>query len=182
MMNPMQQMHMQQQGMGGIGASPIQSQILPPQQQPQHPIQQMEKLDNITKVKSLIGPLRESLSATIKNASQALQLNHATDVGTIKGLDTITPRFDKHLEEFYSICDQIELHLKTAKLCMQQAANSHQYLPIGITATRLEPIPPESGNTLSFTQYLDLVKMQINYTKDIHDTLICAPQNISPSE
>jgi hypothetical protein len=28
-----------------------------------------------------------------------------------KGVDVPIPRFDKVLEEFYSICDQIELHL-----------------------------------------------------------------------
>lgn len=28
-----------------------------------------------------------------------------------KGVDLQIPRFDKNLEEFYSICDQIELHL-----------------------------------------------------------------------
>lgn len=28
-----------------------------------------------------------------------------------KGVEQQAPRFDKNLEEFYSICDQIELHL-----------------------------------------------------------------------
>ncbi|CAG2063064.1 unnamed protein product, partial [Timema podura] len=26
-------------------------------------------------------------------------------------MDVTVPRHDKHMEEFYSICDQIELHL-----------------------------------------------------------------------
>lgn len=41
-------------------------------------------------------------------------------------------RFDKHLEEFFSICDQIELHLITSKKCIQQASNAQVYLPVMI--------------------------------------------------
>ena len=130
-----------------------------------------------------MGPLRESLSQTIKTAAQLVVQNNATDTGTLKSVDSSTsqPRFDKHLEEFYSICDQIELHLKTAKICMQQGTSSQQYLPIPVQPTRLEPTPAEN-NALSYTQYMELVKMQISYAKDIHDTLICAAQNISPSD
>ncbi|PSN42758.1 Mediator of RNA polymerase II transcription subunit 29 [Blattella germanica] len=44
-------------------------------QQPM-PQQQQEKLDNISKVKSLITPLRESLAVTLKNAAATLQQNN----------------------------------------------------------------------------------------------------------
>lgn len=54
------------------------------QQQPQpglaHPV---EKADSITKAKNLIGPLRDSLSSTLKAASQTLHHNNLTDVGTM---------------------------------------------------------------------------------------------------
>lgn len=151
------------------------------QQQQQQQAQQPEKVDNIAKVKALVGPLRDALSTTIKTAAQLLQQNNLNDAGTTKGGDpnAPTPKFDKHLEEFYSICDQIELNLKTAKLCMQQGASSQQYLPIPVAPT--QPNPAET-NVLSYSQYLDVVKIQIGYAKDIHDTLICAAQNISPSE
>lgn len=33
-------------------------------------------------------------------------------------------------------------------------------------------------NVLTYTQYLDLVKTQITYAKEIHDTLLMAAQNI----
>jgi hypothetical protein len=33
-----------------------------------------------------------------------------------KGVDVPVPRFDKNMEEFYSLCDQIELHLVSASL------------------------------------------------------------------
>lgn len=62
---------------------------------------------------------------------------------------------------------------------MLQGSSAQHYLPIPVTSTRLEPA---QDNTLSYTQYLDLVKIQIGYAKDIHDTLMCAAQNISPTE
>lgn len=122
-----------------------------------------------------------------------------------KGVDnnTTPPRFDKHLEEFYSICDQIELHLvgqtphrlynflcpktnfyfqKTSIQCMQQSSSAQRYLPTHVASTRVEPLAPTENGPISYPQYLQTVRTQIAYAKDIHDTLICAAQNISPSE
>ncbi|GAB0097349.1 Mediator of RNA polymerase II transcription subunit 29 [Sergentomyia squamirostris] len=172
-------------------ASPQMAQIMgnqmvggpPPQQLAQPP--QIEKIDNISKAKSLVGPLRESLSATIKAAAQNLHHNNMTDVGTIKGDNSAPPRFDKYLEEFYSICDQMELHLKTSIQCIQQSNSSNHFLPLTVAATRVDPMPhppPENPPMLSYPQYLSTVRSQIAYAKEIHDTLICAAQNISASE
>lgn len=49
----------------------------------------------------------------MKLSAQLLQHNNFADNASQKGVDPNSPppRFDKHLEEFYSICDQIELHL-----------------------------------------------------------------------
>ncbi|XP_055542462.1 mediator of RNA polymerase II transcription subunit 29 [Wyeomyia smithii] len=176
----MQSPQMQQQQQQVAQQQQQQQQQHQSQAQQQQQAQQPEKVDNISKVKGLVVPLRDALSTTIKTAAQLLQQNNLNDAGT-KGSDisTNTPRFDKHLEEFYSICDQIELNLKTAKLCMQQGTSSQQYLPIPVAPT--QPNPAET-NALSYSQYLDVVKIQIGYAKDIHDTLICAAQNISPSE
>lgn len=112
-------------GMPGGGVSPMMMQQTSPQQMgnvmgpgpqqqqpPQQPQPPAEKLDNISSIKSLIGPLKESLARTMKAAALSLHQNNMTD--TIKGSDnasSVPPRFDKHLEEFYSICDQIESHL-----------------------------------------------------------------------
>ncbi|XP_055688112.1 mediator of RNA polymerase II transcription subunit 29 [Lutzomyia longipalpis] len=177
----------------GVGVSPIMMQQASPQmgqmmgpagpQQPPQPAP-IEKIDNISKAKSLVGPLRESLSATIKAAAQNLHHNNMTDIGTIKGDNSAPPRFDKYLEEFYSICDQIELHLKTSIQCIQQSNSSNHFLPLNVAATRVDPMPhpPPDNPMLSYPQYLSTVRSQIAYAKEIHDTLICAAQNISPSE
>ncbi|BES88283.1 Mediator of RNA polymerase II transcription subunit 24 [Nesidiocoris tenuis] len=98
--------------MGGMPVGPP----MGPQMGPGQPVvgplpQAQEKQDNISKVKSLIGPLSNSLSATLKTAAHNLHQNSLVDIGTSKNVDIPPPRFDRSLEEFYSICDQIELHL-----------------------------------------------------------------------
>lgn len=123
---------------------------------------------------------------TLKTAAQLVQYNNLIDNGPIKGIDNSNqapPRFDKHLEEFFSICDQIELHLKTAILCLHQNSASQRYLPTNVMTASITPIPiNDNNNALSYPQYLATVRQQIGYAKDIHDTLICAAQNISPSD
>lgn len=81
------------------------------------------------------------------------------------------PRFDKHLEEFYSICDQIELNLVTAKRCLQQIAQAQTHLPVPV-------VPIAQDNAMTYLQFRELVITQLTYAKDIHDTLQMAAQNI----
>lgn len=87
------------------------------------------------------------------------------------------PRFDKNLEEFFSICDQFELHLITAKKCIQQAGHSQVYLPIPVVPIKTNESMSQE-NALSYLQFLELVNTQITYAKDVHDTLVMAAQNI----
>lgn len=49
----------------------MQQTMIPPQQQ-----QPMEKMDNISKVKSLMGPLRESLKNVFSSAAHLLSQNN----------------------------------------------------------------------------------------------------------
>lgn len=115
-------------------------------------------------------------------------------------MDVQIPRFDKNLEEFYSICDQIELHLvkyflklnennvclfyffkKTSIKCLSQAESSNRYLNLPVAPTRSENINM-NDNTLTYPQFLSTVGAQVAYTKEIHDTLVAAAQNISSSD
>lgn len=77
--NPMQSPQMQQ-----MGISPQQPQQAAPVQQPQQgPPQMQPSVDSITKARSMVGLLRESLSSTLKAASQTLHHNNLTDAGTM---------------------------------------------------------------------------------------------------
>lgn len=157
--------------------------VMPPQPIPQQQQQQAEKMDNISKIKSFVGPLRESFCATFKSAALVLQQNNLSD--DLKKINNNpTARFDKHLEELYSICDQIELHLKTSIQCVQQLSSSQHYLPGHVASIRMEPfLQSENQNTpMSYPQYLSTVRSHIVSSKEIHDTLISAAQNISQSD
>ncbi|KAL1138836.1 hypothetical protein AAG570_008898 [Ranatra chinensis] len=150
-----------------------------PGQMPQQP---QEKLDNISKVKSLISQLRDSLSVTLKTAAHTLHQNSLVDNGSLKGVDQL-PRFDKSMEEFYSICDQIELHLKTSIECLNQNASSQRYLSLAVAPTRTEAMPnPQEMGSLTYPQYLATVRAQVSYAKEVHDMLLSAAQNITTSE
>ncbi|KAG8229985.1 hypothetical protein J437_LFUL008563 [Ladona fulva] len=184
-----------------------QQQAQPPQQQ-QIP-QQQERLDNISKVKSLMPALKESLMAVFKTAAQTFHQNSLVDIGSMKGVDVPLPRFDKNIEEFYSICDQIELHLKTSIACVSQGGSSQRYLPLPVALTRTEasssvmtPTPPSTqvpaaaggnqgsgdpsggGTTtmLTYSQFLATVRAQVSYAREIHHALVAAAQNVTSGE
>ena len=148
-------------------------------QQLQQQQQTQEKLDNISKVKSLIGPLKDHLATALKSASHLLLNNTMVDNGTSKGLDVV-PRLDVTLEAFYSTCDQIELHLETAIECLTQGASSQRYLPLNVLPTRTEPAPGQDG--LLYPQYLNTVRAQMAFAKQVHDALMVAVQNLSAIE
>lgn len=68
-----------------VGVAGVQQPTGQPSQQQQSQMsqqQQAERIDNISKVKSLAIPLRESLANTLKVAAQCLQHNSASDNGT----------------------------------------------------------------------------------------------------
>ncbi|XP_071443584.1 mediator of RNA polymerase II transcription subunit 29 isoform X2 [Hetaerina americana] len=176
-----------------------------PQQQ-QIP-QQQERLDNISKVKSLMPALKESLVAVFKTSAQTFHQNCLVDVGSLKGVDVPLPRFDKNIEEFYSICDQIELHLKTSIACVSQGGSSQRYLPLPVALTRTEASPsvvnptpssaqvtaagggnqggdPSGGGSsmLTYSQFLATVRAQVSYAREIHHALVAAAQNVTSGD
>ncbi|XP_069631730.1 mediator of RNA polymerase II transcription subunit 29-like [Haliaeetus albicilla] len=79
-------------------------------------------------------------------------------------------RFNKNLEEFYALCDLLELCLRLAHKCLLQSFNSAKHAPA------LVPAAPKgeggAGKTLPYTQYLPLIKAQIAGAKDIHNALL----------
>ncbi|EDV35581.1 uncharacterized protein Dana_GF12399 [Drosophila ananassae] len=151
------------------------------QQQQQQQQQQAEKLDNISKVKNLLVPLRESMFLTIRSSAFALQQNNLAD-NLKRDTGPHVPRFDKHLEDFYAYCDQIEIHLKTAMQCLQQQNSSNHYLPGPVTPMRMESFMPENAGPIPYPTYLNTVRVHVQSAKDIHDTLISAAQNISQAD
>ncbi|KAK0172027.1 hypothetical protein PV328_005400 [Microctonus aethiopoides] len=165
-----------------LAPNPQQAQQQVQQQQAQQQQQTQEKFDNISKVKSLVIPLRESLAITLKTAANTLTQNSLVDNGSSKGTDSSDHRFNKNMEEFYSICDQIELHLKTSIECLSQNSSSVRYLPMSVIPTRTENVSAQEGPALTYPQFLMTVKAQVAYARDVHDTLLSAAHTIAPGE
>ncbi|XP_052635351.1 LOW QUALITY PROTEIN: mediator of RNA polymerase II transcription subunit 29-like [Harpia harpyja] len=105
----------------------------------------------------------------MKVAAQNLVQNSSINNGQ-KSADGALHRFDKNLEEFYALCDQLELSLRLAHECLLQSFDSAKHAPA------LVPVAPkgegEAGETSPYTQYLPLIKAQIAGTKDIHNALL----------
>lgn len=141
--------------------------------------QQPHQLDNIGKIKASLIPLKESLQNTFKAAAAVLQKNSAVD--NLKRDNCDPPKFEKHLEDFYSICDQIELHLITAASCIQQQNSAQKYLP-GNVASMPFNMSDNQMNVMSYSNYLNTVRAHVSTSKDLHDTFISASQNISSSD
>lgn len=87
------------------------------------------------------------------------------------------PRFDKQLEEFYSICDQIELNLQAAIGCATLVSSSQRHIPNQVSVTRQEPVVNQ--DVMSYPNYVGVAKSQVAYVKDVIDALNDAAQNLS---
>lgn len=70
---------------------------------------------------------------------------------------------------------------KTSIKCLTQAESSNRYLNLPVAPTRSENVSLQD-NTLTYPQYLATATAQVAFTKEIHDTLIAAAQNITTSD
>ncbi|KAF8765087.1 mediator of RNA polymerase II transcription subunit 29-like [Argiope bruennichi] len=151
----------------------------PPPPQPSHVQQQIElKYDNVSKVKTLIWSLKNSFANVMKVAGA--RVNH---MAAGKTIEEAPPRFDKTLDDFFSICNQIELHLKAIQECTLQHKDSIQYLPLHVTLGKQDASSgPSQDVNLSYTQYVSTVKAQVNFTKSVQEILSEGVRNVTKSE
>ncbi|XP_038623295.1 mediator of RNA polymerase II transcription subunit 29 isoform X1 [Tachyglossus aculeatus] len=147
--------------------------------------QQQQDFDPVQRYKLLIPQLKESLQNLMKVAAQNLVQNTNIDNGQMssaspcgrKSSDGALQRFDKSLEEFYALCDQLELCLRLAYECLSQSYDSTKHSPTLVpTATKPDAVQAES---LPYTQYLSMIKAQISCAKDIHNALLDCSNKIT---
>jgi len=143
----------------------------PPQGLPPSSQQDQARVDNISKAKTLIPNLRESMLNVMRNAALAISANNMIDSGT-KQVDYDVSRFDKSFEEFFFYVDQLEVQLRTSIECLNQNNQSAKYLPVPITSSKTE-------SSMTYPEFINLVKGQIAYAKDIHGALSDASQRLS---
>ncbi|XP_034081462.1 mediator of RNA polymerase II transcription subunit 29 isoform X1 [Gymnodraco acuticeps] len=161
---------------GGPMSQPGLQQQASLQQQQQQLLSQQQDFDPVHRFKMLIPQLKESLQNVMKIASLNLAHNTTIDNG-IKSSDTTVQRFDKSLEEFYALCDQLELCLRLAYECLSQSIDSAKHSPNLVpTATKPDTVQTES---MSYSQYLGMIKSQISCAKDIHNALLECSKKIA---
>ncbi|CAH1792055.1 unnamed protein product [Owenia fusiformis] len=143
------------------------------------PQQSSSEVDPISKFKLYIPALKESLANLMKVAAQIFFRNSQID-STVKVSEENQKnkqRFEQKLEDFYSICDQIELNLRIAIECNHQNMDSGKNTPIPVTLGKPPDHPQNQENPQyqSYPQYLATVKTQIACAKELHNTLVeCA--------
>ncbi|XP_044161554.1 mediator of RNA polymerase II transcription subunit 29 [Bufo gargarizans] len=138
--------------------------------------QQQQEFDPVQRYRMLIPQLKESLQNLMKIAALNLAQNTNIDNGQKIG-DGSVQRFDKSLEEFYALCDQLELCLRLAYECLSQSYDSAKHSPTLVpTATKPDAVQTES---LPYTQYLSMIKSQIACAKDIHNALLECSKKIT---
>ncbi|OWF50412.1 mediator of RNA polymerase II transcription subunit 29-like [Mizuhopecten yessoensis] len=147
----------------------------PPSQQQQ---QQLTDSDPVHRVKFLMPRLKESLANLIKVAGQSLRQNALTDDG-LRPADSQQLKFEKSLEEFYSLCDQIESNLRLALEIHQQNTDSQKFIPFTVNVPKENNQWPETPSAVPYTQFISMVRQQISCAKEIHDLLMECSKKIS---
>lgn len=139
----------------------------PPQQQNPAPATEL-KYDNVNKVKSLIWSLKDALANVMKVAGANVYHSAAG-----KTSEDAPSRIDKTLEDFFSICNQIELNLKAIQECTLQQKDSAQYLPLNVLPNKTDSSggQPPQQEWLTYSQYLSTIKGQVNFGKAIQEML-----------
>lgn len=136
-------------------------------QQPAPPNVPPEQTEPIVKVKKLLPLLKEALINLMQVGSQNVAVSIAID-DMQKGVDASTvPSFNKCLEQFYTLCDQLEVQLNLAYQQLSQGLISAQYTPlVASTNFKVDPKGPQL-----YSGYLTTVEQQMKYAKDLHDLL-----------
>jgi mediator of RNA polymerase II transcription subunit 29 len=150
------------------------------------------------KFKLMVPHLKESLQKIMANAAALFYQNSQFD-SCQKTTSAAVQRFDKSLEEFYAICDQIELNLALSLEVMNINADCQRNTPMcaggslaamrfgagasggtsgtGGNAAAPSPVPGvnQVGDLQMYNQYQAIVKTQLACAKDVHDSLMeCA--------
>lgn len=135
--------------------------------------QQMQPdfMDPITKFKLLVPRLKDALQKVMNQAAQVLSQNAVIDNCTARNADIPIQKFDRSLEDFYAICDQIEINLRLGIEVISQNSDAQRYGPVATPQ-----VNPDSG---AFQQYVNQVRLQLSSAKELHDMLVDCARKIT---
>jgi len=154
-----------------------QQQQQPPQQPPQpqpHP-QPSPHPDHssIEKMKALVPHLKKALSNVMRLAGESLRRD---DIYPSSGSAPPTQTVEKALEEFFAICDQLEMQLGVALEGFNQVIQHKKYL--NAECIKYSFPPGQSPDlTQTYNAYSTVIRSQVALASSLHDALInCADQ------
>ncbi|KAL8564287.1 hypothetical protein ACOMHN_050898 [Nucella lapillus] len=158
-------------------AAPMPSQIMPQQQttgvqQQAQPQQQQGDPDPISRFKALLPRLRESVATLFKDSAYLLRQNASHDSGSQP--DSLPrdrmEKFERRLEDVFSLIDQIEMSLRLGLELHHQALDSLRNTPQSVIISKPEPSVSQPDGQ-SYAQYLTTMRQQISFAKELHDML-----------
>ena len=91
--------------------------------------------------------------------------------GSLPNASSHGAKFESNLEDFHATLDQIEVTLRCAISCQQQAQASNRYMQIPPIPARLESTSNNPDEFLTYPQYISVAKKQIAYANDIKVSL-----------
>merc|ERR1719383_531187 len=143
------------------------------QQQP--PPQQSHTPDNssIEKIKTLVPHLKKALSNVMRLAGESLRRD---DIYASSGSSPSTHTVEKALEEFFAICDQLEMQLGIALEGFNQVIQHKKYLN---TECIKYSLPPGQSTDVvqTYNAYSTVIRSHVSLASSLHDALInCADQ------
>lgn len=131
---------------------------------------------DVHKLHSNLQNLKELLRNLVAVSAELIERNSQIDDAARCDNLPPMPRFETLLEEFLGSCNMIELNLRTMQECLLLGRSSVQNLPITVSNIkgdnlegRTEPIEP--NGTVSYNQYLSVVRYQVETAKSIKSIL-----------
>lgn len=131
---------------------------------------------DVQKLSTNLQQLKDQLKNLIGVSAELIERNSQIDNGARCDNMQPLPRFEILLEDFLSTCSVIELNLRTMQECISLGKASSQNLPLAVSNlkcdsldNRVEQIEPNS--TVSYNQYISVIKYQVDTAKAIKSLL-----------
>lgn len=139
-------------------------QTKPISQQPQ--VQQESTLTSVEKIKALVPHLKKSLINLMRLAAESMkEPHHASAV-------------EKALEEFFSYCDQLEMHLSIALEGFNQVIQHKKYL--NPEYLKYSFAPGQTTDVVQqYQQFSTVIRSQVALATSLHDALLSCAENLT---
>lgn len=138
------------------------------------------KLDHASQCKLLTDKLKQVLAETMRSAAQCISYNARLTSGSLRQTDAPSQHLEANFEKCLSLCDLIELNLRTAIQCSEQSVCSQRFTPLPVGMVRSDGSHP-SVEPLSYNQYMGTVRCQIQLADEVKSMLLETSQMCSSS-